>query len=200
MKKWIFFPPHEEIKLKDVLGNLPFDMGEEKYKILMKETNIRWFEVIQKAGQTLFVPSGWHHQVWNLEDTISVNHNWFNGCNIHWIWLAIYEKFNAVLHEIDDCKDMENFDEHCQLMLKSDFGIDFQMFLEILQCIVKNRKKLLQENIDLILNDNKLGRKHAIYDLKSIRRVLEDFCVKCNFPELLKTSQNIMLQIDNIIK
>lgn len=24
------------------------------------------FEVIQEAGQIIFVPSGWYHQVWNL--------------------------------------------------------------------------------------------------------------------------------------
>lgn len=186
--------------MRDHLRNLPFDIGEEKYKNLIEAKTIRSFEVIQKAGQTVFVPSGWHHQVWNLEDTISVNHNWFNGCNIHCIWTAIYEKFDAVLREIDDCKDMDNFDEHCQLMLKSDFGLDFKLFLEILQCIVTNRKILLQTNPELILNESKLGRQHAIYDLKSIRRVLEDFCGKCNLQELQKTSQNIISQIDDIIK
>ena len=42
----------------------------------------RSYEVIQETGDVIFVPSGWHHQVHNLEDTISINHNWFNGANI----------------------------------------------------------------------------------------------------------------------
>ena len=42
----------------------------------------RNYEVIQEPGDVIFVPSGWHHQVHNLEDTISINHNWFNGANI----------------------------------------------------------------------------------------------------------------------
>lgn len=66
VKKWIFFPPGEEEKLQDQLKNLPFDINEEKYQRIMKETNIQSFEIIQKASQTIFVPSGWHHQVWNV--------------------------------------------------------------------------------------------------------------------------------------
>lgn len=186
--------------MRDRLGNLPFDLNAEQCQNLIHEKNVRSFEVIQRAGQTLFVPSGWHHQVWNLADTISVNHNWFNGCNIHWIWSALYAKFIEVLREIDDCKDMDNFDEHCQLMLKSDFGIDFKMFLDILELIVKNRTKIVQSNLDIVLNEYKLGKKHAIFDLKAIQRVLEDFSTKFNLEDLRQTSQNIMLKIDEIIK
>ena len=27
-------------------------------------------EIIQNEGQTIFVPSSWHHQVWNLVNTL----------------------------------------------------------------------------------------------------------------------------------
>ncbi|XP_031626328.1 2-oxoglutarate and iron-dependent oxygenase JMJD4 homolog [Contarinia nasturtii] len=199
-KKWIFLPPQEEDKLRDNLGNLPFDIDEEKYQNLIHEKNVRSFEVIQRAGQTVFVPSGWHHQVWNLEDTISVNHNWFNGCNIHCIWNAIYAKYKDVLREIDDCKDMDGFDEHCQLMLKSDFGLDFQMFLDILECVATNRLKILQMSCELMLNESKLGRKHSIYDLMSIRRVLEDFYTKCILENLQKSSQALILEINQVLR
>lgn len=200
IKKWIFFSPHDENQLRDHLGNLPFDIDDEKYQTLIREKQIRSFEVMQRAGQTLFVPSGWHHQVWNLTDTISVNHNWFNGCNIHCIWSAMYSKYQEVLREIDDCKDMDNFDEHCQLILKADFGLDFQMFLDILRFITTNRVKILQSDAQLILNEYKLGRNHAIYDLKAIRRVMEDFYKNCSLERLRQTSRNVMLQIDEIIK
>lgn len=95
---------------------------------------------------------------------------------------------------------MDNFDEHCQLMLKSDFGLDFKMFLEILQCIVNNRSKILQDNYNVILNETKLGHKHAIFDLKSIRRVLIDFNTKCNIIELKQISHKMLQQIDHITK
>lgn len=199
-KRWIFFPPHEEDKLRDRFGNLPFDIGEEKVKNTMQEKGVRSFEIIQSAGQTVFVPSGWHHQVWNVEDTISVNHNWFNGCNIHCIWTAIYGKFNEVLREIDDCKDMENFDEHCQLMLKSDFGLDFEMFLEILQCIVANRLKIIQGDRNVILDGMKLGRNHAFFDLRSIFRVLNGMNEKCSIEKLRQIIQDMMQQINDVSK
>lgn len=199
-KKWIFFPPNEENKLRDGLGNLPFDLSIESYQSHIREKSIHSFEVIQRAGQTVFVPSGWHHQVWNLEDTISVNHNWFNGCNIHYIWNTLYSKFNAVLREIDDCKDMDEFEDHCQLMLKCDFGLDFQMFLDILEHISANRLKIVKNNSNLVLNEATLGREHAIYDLYAIKRVLNDFNKMCLLKELQKRSQTVMLQIDEVIR
>jgi len=66
-KKWIFFPPGEEKKLKDNLGNLVYDVEQ------CDGEDIEKFEIIQNTGEVVFVPSGWHHQVKNLEDTISIN-------------------------------------------------------------------------------------------------------------------------------
>lgn len=37
--------------------------------------SLRVIEVEQQAGEILFVPSGWYHQVENVTDTISINHN-----------------------------------------------------------------------------------------------------------------------------
>ena len=41
-------------------------------------------ELIQQPGELLFVPSGWYHEVENLDDALSVNHNWLNAYNVHW--------------------------------------------------------------------------------------------------------------------
>eukprot|EP01047_Picozoa_sp_COSAG01_P093296 COSAG01_NODE_24462_length_778_cov_0.883652_2_plen_74_part_01 len=38
--------------------------------------------VVQGAGETMFVPSGWHHQVHNEADALSVNHNWLTSASI----------------------------------------------------------------------------------------------------------------------
>ena len=56
----------------------------------------RSYEVIQETGDVIFVPSGWHHQVLNLEDTFSINHNWFNGANVGKI-------FDELKKGIQDC-------------------------------------------------------------------------------------------------
>eukprot|EP00976_Prorocentrum_cordatum_P084687 1185768-Prorocentrum_minimum.AAC.1 len=43
-------------------------------------------EVLQGPGDAIFVPAGWHHEVHNVEDTLSVNHNWLNACGLHWTY------------------------------------------------------------------------------------------------------------------
>ena len=77
--------PGEEEKLRDPLGNLPFDLSSED----LGEKNIKCVEVTQEVGEIIFVPSGWFHQVRNVEDTISINHNWFNGSNIMFVARAL---------------------------------------------------------------------------------------------------------------
>lgn len=157
------------------------------------------YEIMQKAGQTIFVPSGWHHQVWNLEDTISVNHNWFNGCNIMQIWLSMLNKFHEIQHEIDDCRDMENFDGHCQLMLKSVFGLDFQMFFDILNVVLKNRLLILKSQNVMILNEAELGINHAKFDLQAIRSVVQDIHDKLENEHFKQSSQQILSLISETI-
>ena len=43
-------------------------------------------QIVQYPGETIFVPAGWYHTVENLQDTLSINHNWINGTNIYWSW------------------------------------------------------------------------------------------------------------------
>ena len=57
-KRWLIFPPGEENKFKDEFGNLKYDLGVD-FKGLEK------YLVTQRKGEAIFVPSGWHHQVWN---------------------------------------------------------------------------------------------------------------------------------------
>lgn len=194
-KKWIFFAPGQEELLYDQFRNLPGDVTEEKYRTIVEHNKLQMFEIIQEAGQTIFVPSGWHHQVRNISDTISVNHNWFNGCNIMKIWQSMHSKLQEIRQEIDDCIEMDNFDEHCQLMLKSIFGFDFNMFFGVLRLILKNRLRILDEGSSLILNEAELGKNHAIFDLKAIQRVAQDIFEKCGLEEFKQSSQQILSTI-----
>ncbi|KAF2364710.1 JmjC domain [Trinorchestia longiramus] len=80
-KQWIFFPPGAEAELRDKTGSLPYDVTNS-----VAVEDVSAVTVVQEAGQTIFVPSGWHHQVHNLEDTLSINHNWINATNIMAVW------------------------------------------------------------------------------------------------------------------
>lgn len=142
IKKWLLLPPGEELKLSDSLGNLPFVINEE----MLEHKYVKYFTLMQKENESLFVPSGWYHQVWNITDTISVNHNWFNACNLQRIWNNLNHQMEKVIKEIDDCRQMDNFMEHCQTMLRASFGLNYLDFLQLLECIAKRRLRKLNNN------------------------------------------------------
>lgn len=50
------------------------------------------------------MPSGWHHTVENLTDTLSVNHNWFNAHNVHWAWVLLRRQRGLAAQGIEDCR------------------------------------------------------------------------------------------------
>ena len=59
-KVWWLFPPGVERELVDKAGNLLFDLRglpEERKGV----------KILQAEGEVIFVPSGWHHQVVNVD-------------------------------------------------------------------------------------------------------------------------------------
>nr|XP_054767212.1 2-oxoglutarate and iron-dependent oxygenase JMJD4-like [Lytechinus pictus] len=142
-KRWLFYPPGAEDNLRDTLGNLAYDLTspemDDPKKYPHRHKVGEPLEVIQEAGQVIFVPSGWHHQVFNLEDTISINHNWLNGCNLDITWRFLQSELQAVKKSIEDCKDMEGWAEQCQLIMKASTGMDYAEFFNYLHIISSRR-------------------------------------------------------------
>ncbi|XP_045254045.1 2-oxoglutarate and iron-dependent oxygenase JMJD4 isoform X10 [Macaca fascicularis] len=75
-KKWLLFPPGQEEALRDRHGNLPYDVTSPA----LCDTHLHPrsqlagppLEITQEAGEMVFVPSGWHHQVHNLQELCAV--------------------------------------------------------------------------------------------------------------------------------
>ena len=67
----------------------------------------------------LILLSGWYHQVLNLTDTLSINHNWFNGTNIEYVWCQLEHELSRVKKEMSDCFEQndEDWKEMCQKLL-----------------------------------------------------------------------------------
>lgn len=157
-KKWILVPPGQEVLLQDRLGNLPYDVhscdfkDSEKYP-KFKEELYTPVEVVQYPGEVIFVPSGWHHQVYNMVDTISVNHNWFNGVSIYKTWVFLQEEFSRVQESISDCREMDGWENQCQLILKSLSGIDFKEFFVLLNIIAKRRLNVIKTFEEAVESD-----------------------------------------------
>lgn len=186
-KRWFILPRNEEQKLKDNFGKLPFLVDEKMLH------GVKFFDIIQNSNEIVFVPSGWHHQVHNLTDVISFNHNWFNACNIKLVLDSLMKNFDDVQKEIEDCKDMENFDEHCQVMLKSVYGMNIAEFVDLVLHIFDKRIK----SCDIkMFNEFSLGENLKKFDLKIavevLKKLIESDCVKSELKELIR---NKMLQV-----
>lgn len=77
VKKWILFPPEEEENLKDRTGQLAYDVSapimEDRDIFPHYHKVLHRYEVEQKPGQIIFVPSRWLHQVLNLVNKLFSN-------------------------------------------------------------------------------------------------------------------------------
>ncbi|KAJ8679824.1 hypothetical protein QAD02_015611 [Eretmocerus hayati] len=177
-KRWLLFPPGQEDCLRNINGNLVYDvMSMDSNKIMeydQSNNKIVKIDIVQESGEIIFVPSGWHHQVWNLEDTISINHNWLNGCTILNVWSSLQRELTAVMKEIKDCMDMEDWAMHCQIMLKASFGMDYFQYYELLSFIAEKRINSVINNVPVVTFERwQLGKNHCLFDLQRIKSALE---------------------------
>ncbi|XP_067110024.1 2-oxoglutarate and iron-dependent oxygenase JMJD4 isoform X2 [Osmerus mordax] len=172
-KKWLLYPPGQEDFLRDSHGNLAYDVTapelQDKGLFPHYDEACQPLEIIQEAGEIIFVPSGWHHQVYNLEDTISMNHNWLNGCNVDIMWQFLQNELSAVQREIEEWRNtMDSWHQHCQVI--ADNRLSF-----LTSCSghsSNNYPRHLSETLTT------LGPHHAAFDLQRVAHILE--CMLCN--------------------
>ncbi|KAM1295419.1 hypothetical protein ACFX2H_015228 [Malus domestica] len=131
-KRWLFLSPSQSHlvfgrNMKSCVYNIFDDVSETNVPGFAKAI---WLESIQEPNEIIFVPSGWYHQVHNLEDTISINHNWFNAYNIRWVWDLLLRDYYEAKEYIEDIKDIcDDFEGLCQRNLAANTGMNFSDFL-----------------------------------------------------------------------
>ncbi|XP_047632277.1 2-oxoglutarate and iron-dependent oxygenase JMJD4 isoform X3 [Phacochoerus africanus] len=189
-KKWFFFPPGQEEALRDCHGGLPYDvtsptlLDSRLHPVLNRCSPP--LEVTQEAGEMVFVPSGWHHQVHNLEDTISINHNWVNGCNLANMWHFLQQELCAVQQEIIEWRDtMPDWHHHCQVIMRSCSGINFEEFYHFLKVIAERRLLFLAKGMGPgkveCGKSTGLGPQQAAFDVSRIAEVLKSVLAHPDF-------------------
>ncbi|KAI8983023.1 hypothetical protein BDB01DRAFT_792083 [Pilobolus umbonatus] len=138
IKKWTLFPPGQEECFKDRYGNRVYDIRAVDNKQFPRFKDAVSIVLYQRDGETLFVPSGWYHQVENIGSTLSINHNWSNACNLDHLFLSLQTDLSDVREAISDLVNVMSPEEYlneCQKLLLVHSGWDWKIFLKILLCI-----------------------------------------------------------------
>jgi len=124
-KRWTFF---RDVK-KNVDDDGCVDDGDDHDKETTTNTPTTTFTVIQKSGQAIFVPSQWQHEVMNIEETISINHNWITVANIDQCWECLRIEMVAITNELRTWDDVVQNSEVEESMLRGCVGLDVTAFL-----------------------------------------------------------------------
>ena len=79
IKRWILIPPHLQSQLPEGSGlrepQVPSVIWfRDYYDDVIRLDGV--VEILQRPGETVFVPNGWPHLVLNLERTVAVTHNY----------------------------------------------------------------------------------------------------------------------------
>lgn len=140
-KAWLLFHPGDEALLADGNGRLVPDARPEQHArypeavaARLAAAYSRALLVEQRAGEALYVPAGWHHQVVNATDCISVNRNWTDGVGIGHLWAFLGAQARAVRAALADVApgsgqraafaSEAEWREQCERVLRADAGMD----------------------------------------------------------------------------
>ena len=93
-KRWILFPREQ----RELLYSYKVRLDCPDFEQFPLLRNAKPVECTIGPGDTIFVPSGWAHQVTSLDATISITHNFMGpGC----LWSSISHSIkDRVLHRI----------------------------------------------------------------------------------------------------
>ncbi|KAL3120319.1 hypothetical protein niasHT_001132 [Heterodera trifolii] len=143
-KLWYLLRPGAERRVRQTNGAYPEDIRQ----CLGQFQHGELFQFVQEPGQIVFVPCGWWHQVHNLEESISINHNVINAFNLHHLVALMDHRLTEVRAEISDVRELmtENeFDKQCELLLLSDLKMNRTKLLRLMELIIESRGNQIEK-------------------------------------------------------
>ena len=92
----------------------------------------------------MFVPATWKHRVVNLEETLSINHNWVTTANLDLVWDCLTTEIRAVGAELQAWNVPGGYGwEAHENMLRGCLGLDVSAFF--FMCLVRGLDLLQQQ-------------------------------------------------------
>uniref|UniRef100_A0A6N2KD42 JmjC domain-containing protein n=1 Tax=Salix viminalis TaxID=40686 RepID=A0A6N2KD42_SALVM len=169
---FFYLLPNVILGCKNCVYDIFDDVSETNFPGFKKAI---WLECSQEQNEIIFVPSGWYHQVHNLEDTISINHNWFNAYNLSWVLDLLSRDYKEAKEYIEDIRDIcDDFEGLCQRNLAANTGMNFSdFFIFLSRFFLANILQLccqLREDGMSGWSSSKMA-KHLVFNLASIRRI-----------------------------
>ncbi|WOG95341.1 hypothetical protein DCAR_0414656 [Daucus carota subsp. sativus] len=182
-KQWYFLSPSQshlifDRNMKNSVYSIFEDVDAKRFPFLQQAT---WLECTQEQNEIIFVPSGWYHQVHNLVDTISINHNWFNGYNLPYVWDLLLRDYKEATEYIEDIKDIcDDFEGLCQRNLAANTGMNFcDFFIFLVRISFANLVQLLNLSSSSESTNWKSSYRaqNIMFNLESVR----DIALKMKF-------------------
>eukprot|EP00563_Minutocellus_polymorphus_P017425 CAMPEP_0197719836 /NCGR_PEP_ID=MMETSP1434-20131217/3423_1 /TAXON_ID=265543 /ORGANISM="Minutocellus polymorphus, Strain CCMP3303" /LENGTH=539 /DNA_ID=CAMNT_0043304619 /DNA_START=63 /DNA_END=1682 /DNA_ORIENTATION=- len=120
-KEWTFYCPPSFAKIEEASETLN-DGGEEA------EGKALSFVITQHEGEAIFVPSGWQHEVRNIKETLSVNHNWVTASSVDQVWECIVIETKSVEDECNQWGIPSDEWDAREAMLRGCIGLNVSMY------------------------------------------------------------------------
>jgi hypothetical protein len=179
-KRWYLVPPQYSYLLYDCFGeslacHLHLDNVESSGDTSMLFpglAKVRKYaiEVVQQAGETIFVPSKWYHTVENLAPTLSINHNWLNGTNIHYCWAKVQSEILALQHS-ERSSDVEPRTESRSSHNNKDTSQIGDDLLSIWLVVSKKAHEIVQQDLSMCQDEQMMQLN--LFNLHAILLVLQ---------------------------
>ncbi|CAA6673091.1 unnamed protein product [Spirodela intermedia] len=209
-KHWYLLPPFQSRLLFDrnqrnTVYNIFDEVCENQFPGFPQTV---WWECVQEKGDIIFVPSGWFHQVHNLEDTISINHNWFNGHNLDFVWNLLLSDYCEAKNYIEDIRDIcDDFEWLCQRNLAANTGMNFyDFFIFIVRWTVASwvlLRQLKREESSLFSSLTKVvqhlvSNLIAVYNVAKAMESVEAF-TEDNLPRYSGEDWSLLCDVDRTL-
>uniref|UniRef100_A0A7S3PVE1 JmjC domain-containing protein n=1 Tax=Chaetoceros debilis TaxID=122233 RepID=A0A7S3PVE1_9STRA len=119
----------------NIIGRKKWTFYRNKSDSNINKISREYIELIQNEGEMMYVPSGWTHKVENMEETISINHNWVMIGTLDKVFACLSSEIGAIEKEMEEWGFAQNdgIQEHelnrtREDMLRGCVGMDTSTF------------------------------------------------------------------------